>query len=133
MRAPTTTDSVFPFLVGLVQFLMIEIMGAERFALWIIVLAITFGALVAIEHRAMKRARMDEANREFFDQYAPATIKDFVPQIIMVATFLVAGIWMQFSGYLGWVRVVVLVGVFVALGYEIHKTVTYWKDSMGSN
>ena len=95
---PTTTDSIFPFLVGLVQFLMIEIMGAERFALWIIVLAITFGALVAIEHRAMKRARMDEANREFFDQYAPATTKDFIPQIITVVTMLLAGGWIGRRG-----------------------------------
>jgi hypothetical protein len=37
---PTVTDSIWPFLVGLIQFLMIEIMGAEKLALWVIVLAL---------------------------------------------------------------------------------------------
>jgi len=128
---PTTMDSIFPFLVGLIQFLLIDMMGTEYFALWIIVLALTFGSLVFIDHRAMKRARQDGANSEFFDQYAPATIRDFVPQIIMFVTLLLAGIWMEISGYLGWIRVVVLIGVFVAIGYETHKTAAYWKDSMG--
>ena len=127
---PTTMDSIFPFLVGLIQFLLIDIMGTEYFALWIVVLALTFGCLVFIDHRAMKRARQDHANREFFDRYAPATIRDFAPQIIMVSTFLIAGVWMQFSGYNDWFRVVLLVGVFVALGYETHTTATYWRDSM---
>jgi hypothetical protein len=129
---PTTMDSIFPFLVGLIEFLLIDIMGSELFALWIIVLALTFGSLVFIDHLAMRRARQDSANSEFFDQYAPATIRDFVPQIIMVVTLLLAGIWMEISGYYGWIRVVVLIGVFVAIGYETHKTATYWKDSMGS-
>ena len=128
---PTTTDSIFPFVIGLIQFLLIDIMGAEYFALWVIVLAITFGVLVFIDHRAMKRARQDGANGEFFDRYAPATIKDFVPQIIMGVTMLSAGIWLLLSGHQGWFRVVVLVGVFVAIGYETHKTAAYWRDSMG--
>ena len=128
---PTTMDSIFPFVIGLIQFLLIEIMGAEYFALWIIVLAITFGVLVFIDHRAMRRARQDEANGQFFDRYAPATIRDFVPQIIMGVTMLSAGIWLQLSGHQGWFRVVVLVGVFIAIGYETHKTAEYWRDSMG--
>ena len=107
-------------------------MGTEYFALWIIVLALTFGSLEFINHRAMKRARQDRANSEFFDQYAPATIRDFVPQIIMFVTLLLAGIWMEISGYLGWIRVAVLIVVFLALGYETHKTASYWKDAMGS-
>ena len=128
---PTTTDSVFPFLVGIIQFLLIDIMGTVFIALCIIVLALTFGSLVFVDHRAMKRAQQDGANIEFFDQYAPATIRDFGPQIFMVATLLLAGIWMQISGYLGWIRVIVFIAVFVAIGYETHKTAVYWKYSMG--
>ena len=129
---PTTMDSIFPFGVGLIQFLLIDLMGNEYFALWVIVLSVTFGVLVLIDHRAMRRARQDEANREFFDRYASATIKDFVPQIILGAAMLSAGIWLQLSGHQGWLRVVVLVAVFVAIGYETHKTATYWRDSMGN-
>jgi len=128
---PTTMDSVFPFLVGLIQFLMIDIMGAEKFALWIIVLALTFGVLIYINQHAMKRARKDEANREFFDLYEPATIRDFLPQIILVVVLLLTGGWIGFSDYDGWLTVVVLIGIFIALGYETHKTAAYWAVSMG--
>lgn len=40
--------------------------------------------------------------------------------------------WLQLSGHQGWFRVVVLAAVFVAIGYETHKTAAYWRDSMGS-
>jgi hypothetical protein len=128
---PATMDSVFPFLVGLIQFLMIDIMGAEKFALWIIVLALTFGVLIYINQHAMKRARKDEANREFFDLYEPATIRDFLPQIILVVVLLLTGGWIGFSDYDGWLTVVVLIGIFIGLGYETHKTAVYWAVSMG--
>jgi len=130
---PSTMDSIFPFLVGLIQFLMIDIMGAEHFALWIIVLALTFGVLVTIDHLAMRRARQVEENREFFDQYSPATIKDFLPQIFMVASLLLAGGWIGFSGHHGWFTVLVLVGIFFGLGWETHRSAYFWKISMGSD
>jgi hypothetical protein len=130
---PATMDSVFPFLVGLIQFLMIDIMGAEKFALWIIVLALTFGVLIYINQHAMKRARKDEANREFFDLYEPATIRDFLPQIILVVVLLLTGGWIGFSDYDGWLTVVVLIGIFIGLGYETHKTAVYWAVSMGGD
>ena len=44
---PTTIDSIFPFLVGLNQFLMIEIMGDEYFALWVMFLAVAFGSMLS--------------------------------------------------------------------------------------
>jgi hypothetical protein len=128
---PTTMDSIFPFGVGLIQFLLIDLMGTEYFALWVIVLAVTFAVLVFIDHRAMQRARQDEANREFFDRYAPATLIDFLPQFVLGATMLSAGVWLQVTGYQGWFKVVVLVSVFLAIGYETHKTAAYWRDSMG--
>ncbi len=128
---PTTMDSTIPFIVGLIQFLMIDIMGAEHFALWVVVVGLTFGTVVVVNHRAMKRARLDVANREFFDQFLPATLRDFVPQIIVVVALLVAGSWIGFSGKQGWFAVLVLVGIFIGLGYETHSATKYWRVSMG--
>jgi hypothetical protein len=130
---PTTMDSIFPFLVGLIQFLMIEIMGDEYFALWIMFVGVTYAVLIYIDHYAMKRARQDEANHEFFDRYAPATIKDFVPPIIMFWTLFLSGLLIRITDYSGWFNVAILVVVFIALGYETHKMAEYWKNSMGIN
>jgi hypothetical protein len=130
---PSTMDSIFPFLVGLIQFLLIDIMGAEHFALWIIVLGLTFGVLVTIDHLAMRRARQVEENREFFDKYAPATIKDFLPQILMVVMLLFAGGLIGLTEHHGWFTVLVLVGIFLGLGWETHRSAYFWKISMGSD
>ena len=129
---PTITDSIWPFFIGLIQFLMIEIMGPEKIGLWIIVLALIYGTTDLINHRAMKRARADSANHEFFDRYLPATLKDFTPQITMVTTLIVAGTWIWSSGYHGWLTIFALVGSLIGLGYETHKSARYWNVSMGT-
>jgi len=107
---PTVTDSIWPFFIGLIQFLMIEIMGPEKIALW----------------------RTDPANREFFDRYLPATLRDFAPQITMVTALIMAGTWIGFSGHQGWFTICTLVGSLIGLGYETHKAARYWNVSMGS-
>ena len=129
---PTITDSIWPFFIGLIQFLMIDIMGPEKLALWIIVLALIYGITDFINHRAMKRARTDPANREFFDRYLPATLRDFVPQITMVTALIMAGTWIWFSGDHGWFTICTLVGSLIGLGYETHKAARYWNVSMGT-
>jgi len=128
---PTVTDSIWPFLVGLIQFLMIEIMGAEKLALWVIVLALIYGITDFINHRAMKRARADPANREFFERYLPATLRDFVPQITTVVALMLAGGWIWYSGQQSWFAICTLAGSLIGLGYEMYRTVRYWNVSMG--
>jgi hypothetical protein len=128
---PTVTDSIWPFFVGLIQFLMIEIMGADKLAIWIFVLALIYGTMDFINHRAMRRARIDPANREFFDQYLPATLRDFTPQITMIIALILAGSWISLEEQHGWFAICTLVGSLVGLGYEMHKAATYWNVSMG--
>jgi hypothetical protein len=127
---PTTMDSILPFFIGLTQFLMIEIMGADKLALWIIVLALVYGTTGFINHRAMKRARLEPQNSEFFDLFLPATIKDFVPLIAIVVVLLLAGSWMWISGQQNWYAIGVLIAVLGGLAYETHNAAYYWKVSM---
>jgi len=128
---PTVTDSIWPFFIGLIQFLMIEMMGADNLALWVFVLALIYGTTDFINHRAMKRARLDPANREFFDQYLPATLRDFVPQITMITVLILAGGWISLDGGHSWFAICTLVASLIGLGYETHKTARYWNVSMG--
>ena len=44
-----------------------------------------------VNHHAMKRARQDKANSEFFDKFSPATFKDFIPLYVTVAVLIIAG------------------------------------------
>ncbi len=128
---PTITDSIWPFFIGLIQFLMIEIMGAEKLAYWLVVLALIYATTDFINHKAMKRARIDPANREFFDRFLPATLRDFAPQITVVIALLLASSWIWFSGHQGWFAICTLIGSFIGLGYETHRAARYWNISMG--
>lgn len=128
---PTVTDSIWPFFVGVIQFLMIDIMGADKLAIWIFVLALIYGVTNLINHRAMKRARIDPANREFFDRYLPATLRDFTPQISMIIALILAGTWISLNEQHGWFAICTLVGSLIGLGYETHKAAMYWNVSMG--
>jgi hypothetical protein len=106
-------------------------MGADKLAIWIFVLALIYGTMDFINHRAMRRARIDPANREFFDRYLPATLRDFTPQITIIIALILAGSWISLEEQHGWFAICTLVGSLVGLGYETHKAATYWNVSMG--
>ena len=54
---PSTADSILPFFVGLIQFLMIDMMGPEKLGRWMIVLAIVFATMIVASHKLFQRAR----------------------------------------------------------------------------
>ncbi len=130
---PTTADSVWPFFVGLIQFLLIDLMGPDNVGRWLIVLAALFGLMNVVNHLAMRRARQDEANSEFFDVFDPATIKDFVPLILTVTVLAVAGGFLWNSDNSGWPAIGALVVILLGLGNEVHNAARYWRVSMGVN
>ncbi len=128
---PTTADSIWPFFVGLIQFQMIDLMGTDNLGRWLVVLAILFGLMSLVNHQAMKRARHDKANREFFDHFDAATFKDFIPQCVTVAVFVIAGGWLWNTDNSGWPAIVALCVTAVGLANEIRNAARYWRVSMG--
>jgi len=128
---PTTGDSVLPFFVGLIEFLMIDLLGPENIGRWFIVLAIIFVSMAVGNHRTMRRARSDPANKEFFDSVAPATLRDFVPQIIVVTALAVVGAWLWRCGNQGGFAFAALLFAVVWLAYETLKAAWFWDRSLG--
>lgn len=129
---PTTTDSILPFLVGLIQFLMIDLMRPENLVGWLLVVAIIYTTMLTLSHRVMRRARRDPVNREFFDKYAPAKLRDFAPQIVMLILMVVLGVTLQITNTGGPLAAVTLLGVLAGLGYETRNAAQYWSTSMGN-
>jgi hypothetical protein len=128
---PTTADSVWPFFVGLIQFLLIDLMGPDNVGRWLIVLAVLFALMNVVNHLAMRRARQDEANSEFFAVFDPATIKDFIPLIIVVTVLTVAGAFLWNSANSGWPAIAALFVILIGLLSEVHNASRYWRVSMG--
>ena len=128
---PTTGDSVLPFLVGLIEFLLIDLMGPENVGRWFVVLAVIFAAMSFGNHKTMRRARADSANKEFFASVAPATSRDFLPQIIRVSAIALPGAWLWQSGNTGLFAMTALLACVLLLGYETYNAAKFWDLSMG--
>ena len=127
---PSTADSILPFFVGLIQFLMIDMMGPQKLGRWMIVLAIVFATMIVASHRVFRRARQDPANRGWFDRFSPATVRDFVPHVVVIATLVLLGTWLWRSGSTGWPALCALLAAILVLGYEIFNAAKFWNQSM---
>jgi len=128
---PSTADSILPFFVGLIEFLMIDMMGPNNLGQWTIVLAVVFATMVIVSHKVHRRARRDPANRGWFEQYSPATLRDFLPQIVVITAIVLLGVWLSRSGNYGWPALCALIATHAILGYETYRAAKFWNQSMG--
>jgi hypothetical protein len=127
---PRTADSIFPFLVGIIQFFMIENMGPGHFGQWFLLLALIFAAMTLGTHNIMRRARLDGGNDAFFKTVSPAKLKDFSRSIVVVAGFAVVGAYLWVSGNEGWFATLALFIATCVLGFQTLESARNWDKSM---
>jgi hypothetical protein len=127
---PSTVDSLFPFLVGILQFIMINNVGISGMSLWVFLLALLFAGMNWIAHHDMKRARLNPENEEFFANRSPATLRDFYVTMVVVGSMCVGSLvlWLNDSS-------VVLYGFCVALALavivrQVFVANGFWQMSM---
>ena len=127
---PSTVDSLFPFLVGILQFVMIDNLGIARIALWLLLMALLFAGMNWISHHHMKRARMNPDNDEFFANRSPATLRDFHAIMVVVGSMCVASLvlWLNDTS-------AVLYGCCIALALavivkQVFVANAFWQMSM---
>jgi hypothetical protein len=127
---PSTVDSLFPFLVGILQFIMIDNLGFARISLWLLLMALLFAGMNWIAHHDMKRARLNPENEEFFANRSPATLRDFHTTMVVVGSMCVGSLvlWLNDSS-------MVLYGCSVALALavivaQVFVTNSFWQLSM---
>ena len=129
---PTTSDSILPFFVGLVEFLLIDMMGPDKLGRWLIVLAIVFATMIIVSHKIFRRARQDPVNSAFFEKYSPATLRDFMPQASVIIVMILFGAWLWHSGNYGWPALCALLAAFAIMAFETYNASKFWNQSMGS-
>ena len=127
---PSTSDSVYPFIIGLLEFAQIEALAPAYLGWWFALLAMTFGLMTVVTHIKMRRARLDGENDEFFADFKPATIRDFVPAAAIISSFGVASLYFGISGDRG---VIALLAVSVAFAILIRQLIVaagFWEMSV---
>ncbi len=124
---PSIRDSLLPFGIGILEFLMIDLVGRpDHLGLWFYALAAVFVLATFTGHITFKSARAHGSNREFFDAVEPASLRDFVPSAVVAGGFAVFGTMLELTGSQGWLAFWGLLSAIVALAYETEMIRRYW-------
>ena len=127
---PDTLDSLAPFLVGVLQFILVSWIGLTAVGKWLMALALIFAIMTVVMQRVMRAARLDPDNAEFFKSRNPATWRDFVDVITISATMFTAGLIVFVTNYTGvgvHVMLAVSWGLLLMQLYRAHK---FWVASV---
>ncbi len=127
---PVTSDSVYPFLIGLIEFMLIESLGPDEIGLWFMFLALIFGMMTWVGHTNMRRARQDSDNEDFFSSYEPAELRDFYPAITIVLALMFVGVYLLISGNQGLLAMFALLATNGMLGWQFYSSALFWRRTV---
>jgi hypothetical protein len=127
---PSTSDSVYPFVVGLLEFILIETLAPEYMGWWFICLALIFALMSWVSHITMRRARRDGENEEFFAKLEPATTRDFYPAFAIIFGCIVAGIYLAVSSDRGILALLAVSAAFIVLVRQVIVAARFWELSV---
>ncbi len=127
---PTMSDSVYPFFIGILEFILVETLAPEYMGLWFVCLASIFGLMTWVSHMTMRRARLDGENAAFFANLEPATARDFYPAFIIIFVLILAGAYLGVSGDRGVVALVAVSVAFAGLVRQLIVAARFWEMSV---
>ena len=130
---PSTADSVYPFIIGLLEFIQIETLAPGMVGQWTVILAIILGVMVFVSHLIMRSARTSGDNGDFFTKTNPATAKDFFVQITIVILLLLGGSYVWLSGNNGIISYLLIGAVFMVLVWQYISSARFWNSSLNDS
>ncbi|MDX1517184.1 MAG: hypothetical protein R3288_10115 [Woeseiaceae bacterium] len=127
---PRTSDSIYPFLIGVLEFALVELHDPGLLGWWFVCLAALFGLVTWVDHSLMRQARRDGENDWFFSRYKPATLRDFYPSFAIFFAVIGAGIVCMVIGEDGVPAFLALLGANLMGGFFIRQSTMYWNESI---
>ena len=130
---PSVGDSVFPFAIGLLEFMMIDALSPNHLGYWLIYLGLLYAAMIWTSQVTMRRARQDPDNGSYFNRMAPAQGRDFIPEIILVCSFVGLGISIALTSNTGWFAMSILTLTNCILLWRFYSTSVFWNHSISED
>lgn len=127
---PVTSESVYPFVIGLIEFMLIATLGPDRIGEWFLFMALVFAVMTWVAHASMRRARQDPDNEAFFSRFEPARFRDFYPEVAIVCALVLAGIYLFISGDQGIFTLLALLVLNCILGWQFYAAALFWKRTV---
>lgn len=129
---PTTSDSVFPFVIGIIEFALIAALGPHLLGRWFLILALIFVVMAWVSQVTLRRAREDGENDSFFSLVERARFKDYLFVMCVSGVFFVAGLYLLMSGNQGWFALFALLVATAALAMQMYSTDVFWRRSVAN-
>ncbi len=123
---PSLRDSIFPFIIGIQEFMLISLINDDFGGVWLYVLASVFITANTITHLSFRKARKDPANRAFFNNRNPATWKDFKWTYLVIATLSLFGLLTDLYGTETLVPIVAILFANILLLVQIASIQRLW-------
>lgn len=127
---PSLRDSLLPFVIGIQEFMLLSLIGSEFQGLWLYGLASLFVTVNWIVHISLRRARRHPANSQYFSTIAPATLRDFVPAMVIILVLVTFGLVLDLSGGIDWLLLVAIAFANSVLIFQIIMTRRLWWSLM---
>jgi hypothetical protein len=130
---PSMEDTLIPFYIGLLEFVMIDLMGPGFIGPWFVMLAAIFGVSTWANHRVMRQARGDPANDYFFKDYTSGGWRDYIGSIVVVSTLAALGVilWIYNDSY--FLAAAAMVFALIAVARQFNQARRYWMHSVIEN
>lgn len=127
---PTPSDLLLPFLIGVLEFTMIDLTGSAHRPLWFWTLASVYAVASLDAQNIMVRARNDLDNSEFFARIPRAGWRELLGSVAVVVGLAAFGVAINFSQDIHWMPLAGLTFAVFVLAYQIELGRRYWNRSM---
>jgi len=127
---PSLEDTLLPFLVGLLEFAMIDLVRPGLLAAWFVLLAAVFAAATFGSYLTLRLAREDPANDYFFSQLEPARWRDYKGAIVTVSLLLSFALVLWLSDHSFWLSILALLLALAAIMRQFMVVKHYWMHSL---
>ena len=130
---PSISDSIYPFIIGIGEFVLVETTRPETLGFWFLQMAVVFALMNWVSHHTFRRARAEPENDWHFRDTPPARLRDFYPAIAVVLTLAGIGlVFLVFELYPG-IGLFAVLAVNLLLLAQLRAAKGFWEKSLGRN
>jgi hypothetical protein len=127
---PSMRDLVIPFLIGILEFILIDLTGPTNRGLWFLTLASVYVVASWDAQNVFGRARLDPDNIEFFSRFTPTNWFDRFESTFVIGGLIGFGLYCQFVGDPPGIVLAGLTFACAMLLYRMEVSRRYWERSM---
>lgn len=123
---PSMGDTTVPFIIGLLEFAMIDLMGPDTVGPWFLILGLLFALITTTTRLMLRKARRDGHNSWFFSRIEPYNRTDYLIDAALVGCLVLLGVLLIVLDAGPWLAMGSLAIGLAAMVLQIIITHRFW-------